>query len=192
MRETGALKVFQGPEYIILDTKYSKMDNKIRENIITVSCGGSDKKGFLYSVVRKLVKYDFKKIFVIVGSGVRKENKINKFYNEKVKLIINETNLKKYFSKSKFSIISGGTVMFESIASKVRTIVIQNYNHQKFAINYFKKKNNIIYAGNLKEFKSNLKINSFLKSAKKIKFNNIVDGKGLIRSQNIILEYIKK
>ena len=192
MKKTKTLKVFQGPKYIIIDRKFSKIIKKKRDNIITVSCGGSDKKGFLYSVTKRLLKYNFKKIFVIIGKGVKKNNKINQLFDKKVELIKNQTNLKKYFTKSKFSVVTGGTVMFESIASKTKTIVIENYKHQKYAINFFKKKGNIIYAGNLNKFKSLREFHSIFEKTKDIKLNNIVDGNGLKRSQNIILEYIRK
>ena len=137
------IKIFQGPKYILLNKIYCKKkkikyNSKILNAIVT--SGGSDKKNFLYSVTSFLIKLNFKKIFVIVGKGVLKNNKIftlNK--NKNVILIMNCENIKKYFDFSNVAFVSGGNVMFESVAAGKPTLVIKNYEHQKFAINFFRK-----------------------------------------------------
>ena len=44
--------------------------------------------------------------------------------------------------------------MFEAIASGIFTLVIKNYDHQKYAINFLKNKNNITYLGSLKSIEN--------------------------------------
>ena len=89
--------------------------------------------------------------------------------------------------------------MFEAIASGIFTLVIKNYDHQKYAINFFKNKNNITYLGSLKSiensqlFKKNI-INFLSKKhiLNKIFFKNtrLIDGNGLQRTKKILCQFI--
>lgn len=193
------IKIFQGPNYIFLNKIYCK-NKKIKYNSkilnAIVTSGGSDKKNFLYSVTSFLIKLNFKKIFVIVGKGVLKKNKIftlNK--NKNVILIMNCENIKKYFDFSNVAFVSGGNVMFESIAAGKPTLVIKNYEHQKFAINFFKKLKCVYSHSNLNSINEKI-IKKFLKFSGENYFRifkkntKVIDGLGFIRIRNIIVKYI--
>ena len=132
----------------------------------------------------------------MVGKGVTKKNKIYKLNKLKnISLIENRENIKTFFDLSDIAIVSGGTVLFEAISSGLPTLSIINYNHQKYAINYFKKKKCI---QSLKELKSldKKKIENFIKyslenyEAIYKKNTKIIDGKGCERVGNIITKYI--
>jgi spore coat polysaccharide biosynthesis predicted glycosyltransferase SpsG len=193
------IKIFQGPKYIFLNNIYQKKkiiknNTKILNAIVT--SGGSDKKNFLYSVTNVLIKLNFKKIFVIVGKGVLKKNKIFTLIKKKnVILITNCENIKKYFDYSNVAFVSGGNVMFESIAAGKPTFVIKNYEHQKFAINFFRKLKCIYSHSNLTSI-SEKKIKKFLRFSEENYFRifkkniKVIDGLGFIRVQNIIVKYI--
>ncbi len=193
------LKIYQGPKYIFLDKSYSVKKNlkrtyKIKNAI--VSSGGADKKNFLYFVTKKLSNFDLKKIFVIVGKSVKKNNKIFSLKkNKKVHLIINKDKIKKYFDLADVSFVTGGTVMFESIATGTPTLAFKNYNHQKYAMRYFSKLNCVIEHNNTKSFTKN-QILSFFNYSKKnfssLYKNNVrvIDGKGFDRVCKIIYNYL--
>lgn len=193
------INIFQGVKYICLNKSYSKKKIKKKFKISTaiVTSGGSDKKNFLYLITNILIKLSFKKIYVIVGKGVLKSNKIFSLKkNKNIKLVTNCDNIKKYFDLSDVAFVSGGNVMFEAIASGIPTYAIKNYEHQKFAIKFFKKKHCIYSSNELKSINSK-KIIKFIRISKKkyssIYKNNItvVDGLGMVRVCNIINKYIK-
>ena len=192
------VKIFQGPKYIFLNKIYcqKKIKNNSKALSAIVTSGGSDKKNFLYLVTRVLEKLNFKKIFVIVGKGVLKKNKIFTLAKHKnIILIMNCENLKKYFDLSNFAFVSGGNVMFESIATGIPTLVIKNYEHQKFAINFFRNLKCIFYHSNLSSI-SEKKIRKFLRISNENyyrifkKNTEVIDGLGFIRVRNIIIKYI--
>ena len=69
-----------------------------------------------------------------MGKSVKKNNKIFLFKkNKKVHLVIKKDKIKKYFDLADVSFVTGGTVMFESIATGTPTLAFKNYNHQKYA-----------------------------------------------------------
>ena len=88
--------------------------------------------------------------------------------------------------------------MFEAIATGFKPIVFENYTHQKYAIKYFKNKKQIIDAENLNQKNLNKLIyhlDKYKKSDLKKNFKkNIksIDGKGLFRINNILLNYINE
>jgi spore coat polysaccharide biosynthesis predicted glycosyltransferase SpsG len=192
------LKIYQGPKYLILNDEFSKNKkiSKFKKKInVLVSSGGADKKSFLYKTTSILKNIPNFNLIVLVGNGVKKSNLIYKFKKKNnIKLVINTKNVKKYLDSADITFVSGGTVMFESISCGKITFVCKTYDHQKYAINYFKKKKLIKYIGpvinlqkkkiikslkNLNELKENNKIN-FYKAIK------LIDGKGLFRVNAII------
>ena len=88
--------------------------------------------------------------------------------------------------------------MFEAIAAGFKPIVFENYSHQKYAIKYFKKRNQIINGKKLN--KRNL--NNLFYHIDNLKKSNInksymqniksIDGKGLSRINKILLDYINE
>ena len=181
----------EGLKYLILNKNYKKVKLNKNKNIL-VSSGGSDKFHMLYKIVKILENIDFfNKVYVIIGPGIKKNNKIFKLKtNQKFKYIYNPDNLKKYFDKVEYSLVSGGNVMFESIFSKKKTLVIKLYDNQKYAIKFFKKKGAIKYLGNLKNL-SITKIKMYLYTNKKFEFNSLkFDGYGLKRISKKISRFL--
>ena len=87
--------------------------------------------------------------------------------------------------------------MFESISSGKPTIVIKTYENQKFAINFFSKKNTIVYGGSIKKINTNLIIKFFnqlfkANMLKKIFYKNskLIDGIGFKRIKKIFIDSI--
>lgn len=194
------IKIYQGPKYIFLDKSYSIKKNlasRYEIKNVVVSSGGADKKNFLYFVTMLLLNFNLKKIFVVVGKSVKRNNKIFSLKkNKKVSLIINKNKIKKYFDLADASFVTGGTVMFESIATGTPTLAFKNYNHQKYAMNYFSKLKCIITQNNPKKI-TKKKILSFFSYAR-INFSRLyklntklVDGKGFERISNTIYDYLK-
>jgi len=145
-----------------------------------------------------LLKFNNYKLNVVVGNAVKKTNKIFNLKNKKIKKKINVKNIKKLMEKNNIIICSGGTIMFEAIAAGFKPLVFENYSHQKYAIKYFSKKNQIINLGklNIKNLKSiDDHIKKFNKSYIKENYKrNIktIDGNGFLRINKILLDYINE
>ena len=197
------IKIYQGTDYILLNQKFSKkkfhIDNKkTNPKNIFICSGGADYKSFLFKVSSYLLKFNNYKLNVVVGNAVKKTNKIFNLKNKKIKKKINVKNIKKLMEKNNIIICSGGTIMFEAIAAGFKPLVFENYSHQKYAIKYFSKKNQIINLGklNIKNLKSlDNHIKKFNKSYIKENYKrNIktIDGNGLLRINKILLDYINE
>lgn len=195
------INIYQGLKYFIINSEYKKKEpkKKFSGNII-ISTGGSDLRFLLYDLSKILIKYNFNIIYVIFGNGCSSNHPIIKLSkkNKNINLIKNKSSLKYYFDRSDFSIVTGGIVMFESIASCTPTYVIQNYQHQKYAIDFFSNKKFVKKLGSYNNYKRNL--NNFLKNKpdhliknfdlKKMKY--CIDGYGLYRVEKIIKKMILK
>ena len=198
------INIYQGPDYIVLDKSFSIKKNfflkKKNANYkkIFICSGGADYKNFLFNVTSHLLKFDNYKINIVIGKAVPKTNKIFNIKNKKLKKNINVKNIKKLMEKNDLVICTGGTIMFEAIATGFKPIVFENYSHQKYAIKYFKNKNQIIDAEKPNQKNLN-KLIYHLSKYKKFNFKmnfkkNIksIDGKGLFRINNILLNYINE
>ena len=201
LKKIDKIKVYQGSKFIVLDEKFSL--NKINKNQklfnkILVTSGGSDKKKMMFRVIKKILNFkECKNIISIVGSGVDKKNPLFKLKNKKVHFIKRVANIKSLLNQCSIAICSGGTVMFESIASGLKPFVIQTYTNQKYAIDYFNRKKAIIKIANIdnKNFEDilyrKLSQHDFNKNDHLInRDNKLVDGKGLLRVTNIIYKFI--
>ena len=183
----------EGLKYLILNSKYKKIKKNINKNIL-VSSGGSDKYHMLYKIVKTLENLNFfRKVYVIIGPGVKKNNKVFKLKkNSKFKYIYKPKNLKKYFDKVEYSLVSGGNVMFESIFLKKKTLVLKLYENQRYAIKFFKKKGTIKYLGNLENLNIR-KLKMYLSQSLNFKINSIkFDGYGLRRVLKKISSFLVK
>jgi len=200
--KNSELKIYQGPKYIILNKSFAvkKKKNLSKKLTILISSGGADKRMFLHRIVKILNKNNNLKLIVLIGRGVKKNNKIFRFPNSNnLKLIKNSDNIKQYFDLADISIVTGGTVMFESIASGKITFVYKTSEHQKYAIKFFCKKNLVKYMGpaskvNKKKIYFYLNNMRILKNLNKYCFKRgirIIDGNGTFRVNNIIKEYIQ-
>ena len=133
-------------------------------------------------------KFKNLKFLVVVGQAVDKKNPIYKVKNTNIKLLCNRNDLYKYFLRVKGCIVSGGIMMFESLALGKKTYAFQTYKHQKQSINFFEKKKLVTKIGvDNKLFK-----NKLLKELIEIQNLNIysknkyIDGKALLRLKKII------
>ena len=95
---------------------------------------------------------------------------------------------------------AGGISMFESVCSKNFTLVTELYENQKYSIKKLKElnmisiigKNTLIYK---KKLIQNVKNVIKLKNNNKIKYPknfNLIDGKSILRIENIIFKIINK
>ena len=85
--------------------------------------------------------------------------------------------------------------MFESIALKKLTLVYQAYDHQKYAINYFKKKKIINLIGKYNKIydKKIFNLINNYKTNNKLSFlNSDVSGESYFRVLKIINDIVKK
>ena len=113
-------------------------------------------------------------------------------------LIKNKRNLYPYFQKANLSITAGGISMFESLASKNITFVMQLYKNQTFAIKNLQKLNLIkIIANNSTVNKTKLLslISNCQKTQEDQKLENYkylknLDGKAIYRIEKIIKKII--
>jgi len=198
LSKSKILKIYQGPKYLILNEEFSK-NKKIskfkKKTNILISSGGADKKSFLYKAVRILKNIPNFNLIVLIGIGVNKSNLIFKLKKQNnIKLINNTKNVKKYFDSADITFVSGGTVMWESVSCGKITFVCKTYDHQKYAINYFRKKDLIKYVGSVHSLKKR-KIYNDLENLNELRNDNkkkfykaikLIDGKGLFRVNAII------
>jgi spore coat polysaccharide biosynthesis predicted glycosyltransferase SpsG len=183
-------KIFQGPKYVLLDKKYKKIKKCIKKNIL-VCVGGTDKKKILVKILKNINKVEKRKIFVILGMLINKNNPVYRLKKKNIIFVHNSPNLKKYFNISSACILTGGITMFESISQKKNTLVIENYKHQKYAIDYFNKNCFIKKIGVSSKINYS-KMNRLLNSNKNIVMQRIIDGHGLSRIESEIKKYISK
>ena len=194
------IKIYQGEKYIILNKNYKKkkfLDKNKNIKKVLIMSGGADYKNFLIKIANYLKDEKKFRTSVIIGPGVKKTNKIYKISSSKVKKIIGLSDLSKTINNSDICICTGGTVMFEAIATGKVPIVYENYDHQRYAIKYFNKKKAIINGGNSKNLtKESLlfRLKQYdLIDKKKYFFRNskLIDGKGLDRTKRIISHYLR-
>ena len=200
IRKIKKIKVYQGPKYIILNKEYKDQNKKKKINQKKLSAlvcsGGGDYKNFLYKISSNLINSKLDKIYIVIGSAVKKNNKIFKIKSNVIKKLHNLNSLRSAINKSDIIICTGGTIMFETIAMRKKPYVFLNYSNQKYAINYFEKRGAIINCKkptikNILKMKKNI-YNLRLENNLKNIFNktNFVDGNGLERSVKIIMNYI--
>ena len=191
------IKYYGGFKYLILRNfkKYKKL--KYLNKSFFVSSGGSDIHSFLYKVSRILINMEPKKIKVMVGYGVKKNNRIFNLAkkNKKIKLLKNINNPIKHMQSCEYVIVTGGTVCFESVAAKLNTICIQNYDHQIPAVKFLSKKKVLQNFGTLKGITKKKFTNLFRKNKfnNEINYNNnIIDFNGIKRLKTIINNFLKE
>ena len=199
IKNLGMIKYYGGFKYLILRDIFNNNYNvKKKKGYYFVSSGGSDSKNYLSKISNLLLKLNPKKIFCLVGIAVKKNNPIFNLSrkNKKVRLLMNINNPIPYLKKSEFSIVSGGTITFESVFLNCKTITVQSHHHQIFASKYLNKKKLIIDLGKLESI-SLKKISKVLLTKNKQKIfssssNKIIDNLGKKRVIKIIRNYINE
>lgn len=188
------IKYYGGLKYLILRNFVKFKPLKYLDKSFFVSSGGSDIHNFLYNITKILMNINFKQIKVMIGSGVKKNNKIFSLAKKykKIKLLKNIENPIKHMKSCEYVIVTGGTVCFESVAANCNTVCIQNYDHQIPAVKFLSKKKVLKNFGTLKNLNKKKLIN-FLSKKKINKINtnqNIIDFKGAKRLKIILNKFI--
>ena len=169
-------KLLIGPKYALIENNKKK---KLKQNGIFVFFGSVDKKNLTLKLCQILKKITNQKVYIIIGGknknknkilGIKKKNfiKINKHVD--FNLILNKCNL---------AIIAGGSVIWETLFNKIRTIVIPTAKNQYSNVKYLKK-DNIIETLMLNKLNENA-IKKLLFQKKIAQTKKIVDGKGIKR-----------
>jgi len=192
------IKIYQGVRYFILRDQFKKNKIKIFKNInkkkILLTSGGGDYKNFILKLLR-IIKLKNLNITAVLGPGVKKRifNHLKfKFKNHSnIKIKYNVKNMADLMRKSDLNIVTGGTVMFESLSTRTKTAVIQTYHHQSYAINYFKNKKAIEYCGSINKLNYK-KINLLLKKLDGGKLNKKTKPFIDLNGKKRVLKIIKK
>ena len=198
IKKKNSIRLYSGEKYILLNKLYSRalMKKQNTKFTILLTLGGTDLNNNLYRILIILKKIPNVKIFVIIGSQIKKNNPIFKIIDKKIKFILNKKNIYKYYCNSNICITAGGISMFESIALKKPTLVFQTHAHQEHAVKYLLKKNVIIKIGSKgKVQKKRLYkiIDLFIRNKIKLYPNNTnIDGMGYNRIIKIIKTIINK
>ena len=180
-------KCLLGPKYALLDKNYNffykKKIEKLNLKRVLVSFGGSDKENFTNLVLESLSKKKYLdlKIDVVLGKDYRYKNELKKKYklNNNINIIRNLPSLAEKLHKANLSIGGGGSTSWERLCLSKPAVVFCISKNQKRIISDLKKKNMIIYGGNLINFGSK-------------KFENLID-KIIVKYKNIFkkMEYGK-
>ena len=195
------IRIYQNIKYITLDKQFSIKKKLNINNKILITSGGGDQKNFLYKIAKIFLNNFGKKfyLYIVIGRGVKKNNKIFRLRAHKnINFVMHTNRIKKFFDKSTFCVTSGGNVMFEAISSGRTTFVAETYQNQSYAIKHFKRKKLIYYIGKANSIKKNV----ILKNLNKLKGNIVklkknykkntsaIDGKGYLRVLKIMKNYL--
>jgi len=110
-------------------------NKKNRKKIITLSFGGSDPFGLTKNIIKLLLASDFGKDYelqVIVGPFFKDKEKINSLLKNSqfaYNLIVNPTDVAKYFVNSHLAIIAYGTSFYQFAYLGVPTLNIAIHSH---------------------------------------------------------------
>jgi UDP-2,4-diacetamido-2,4,6-trideoxy-beta-L-altropyranose hydrolase len=168
-------KLFIGPKYALIDNIKKKTLNR---NGIFIFCGSVDKKNVTLKLSKILKKITNKKIFVVIGKKNKNKNKILNIKKKNFFKIYKYINLSLYLGKCDVAIIAGGSVIWETLFNKMRTIVIPTAKNQNSNIKYLQK-DKIIEI--LPFYKLNENAIKLILQKKTKQYKNIVDGNGINR-----------
>mgnify|MGYP006076622107 CR=1 FL=1 len=176
-----------GMKYMIIRDEFKLKHESQRKKILICSGGGVKDNGFLIFVTSFLLR-NFKhlKLIIILKKNDLREKviiKLNKGTNN-IQIIRDTSVISKYFSQSKIAIISGGTILLESLFFRIHRIIFSTAENQKKNSQAWNKLSYASYLGNVNqkkkelEFKFKEKITYFLavNNAKKLK-KNLINGK---------------
>ena len=183
-----------GSKYSIIRDEFKIQYKYKKKSILICSGGGTTDNGFVIFITKFLLKkFNNLNIIIILKKNDPRKKKIIKLKRRNNKIsIISETNkISKYFSKSKIAIISGGTILLESLFYKINRIVIRTVENQKKNCISWNKLGFINYLGSINQVKKQLET----KLEKKLIFiNNIkktkVLSKKIINGKEILVKEI--
>ena len=191
-------KCFLGPNYQILDSRFSKKKRLKKKYDILVTFGGFDEKDIANVIVKKLSVSNYNlKVKLILGPAYNQNNikQIKEINNISLNVIKQTNNLQKEIGQSKFVICSGGITTYEICNMKIPFAIICQVKHQVLTAKEWERKGIAINLGMLN---SNLDkkldhcLDSLIKKQIKLKSNvEIVDGLGGKRVSEEILKLLK-
>lgn len=178
-------KLFIGPKYALINYKKKK---KIKRNGIFVFFGSVDEKNITLKLCKILKKITYNKVYIMIGKKNKSKNLILDINKKNFIKIDKYVNLGSYLNKCNLAIIAGGSVIWEALFNKIRTIVIPTAKNQYSNIKYLKKDKIIetLLLNNLNE--SAIKKLLLKKNLKQSKI--IVDGNGINRIYNKLIKII--
>lgn len=189
------IKIYQSLKYLPLKKEFNKKFSfKRKENLknIIVLTGGADYNNLSLRLLSFLKKYKKIKIKLLTGKAYNNFKallKLKKKYSN-LRIIKHSKNIIEHLNKSNLIISTGGNVMFETLVCRKTAAIIQNYYHQKYAINFFNKKKCIFFIGTSKRINFKLIddiINNFREKRLLLKkAPEELDGQGLNRIAKIL------
>ena len=206
IKEIGSNRItyYSGLNYVIIDklfytTIQSRSNYELKNILITM--GGSDPLNFTKKCIKCLDKTTNKyNLFVIVGPGYNELNSLKNEINKSkhtIQLYVDLPNIAEVSKKADFAFISGGNTRFELSYLGIPFALIafnkkQNINNKYFADTY-KSSFNLGIGSNLNCHEiTNLiiHIENNIDMLRRLseKSKSIVDGQGLDRCVNIIME----
>ena len=191
-------RCFVGPNYQVLDSRFSKEKKLKKKYDLLVTFGGFDEKNVSDLIIKKLSNsnYNFK-VRLILGPAYD-QNRIKHIKNTNdisLDIIKQTNNLQKEIAQSKFVICSGGVTTYEICNMKIPFAIICQVKHQILTAKEWEKKGigiNLGMPNSRLDKKLNLCLDSLIKKQIKIKSKlDIVDGLGGKRVSEEILKLFK-
>lgn len=204
----GEAYIYQGIEYLQLREQFADANRVNREispmiQEILISTGGADGREFTPQLIEAIAGINFKhniKVNVIVGPAFKKKASIEKSIRSnsgksKFNIIENTQEMARLLLKADLALVTGGTVMFESVACGTPSIVLCSYEHQVPQADWFATQGAIrnlgyfpisVDAKRVGEEITKLHSRPELRYQMSMKGKAIVDAKGIYRVVDII------
>ena len=147
----GKAKVFQGVEYIQLREQFVEANRQARVTAkqvahILISTGGADGRGFAPQLMAALEGLSFAcKVSVLVGPASQNAAELRREASKmsgrvQFDVVENVANMADFLINADLTLITGGTVMFESAACGTPAVIACSYEHQVPQAEWFAKK----------------------------------------------------
>jgi UDP-2,4-diacetamido-2,4,6-trideoxy-beta-L-altropyranose hydrolase len=199
-------KLFFDSKYFVTNLEFQKhkkksLDiNEKKKYDVTISMGGSDPNELTLKVVNSIIDLKNINLKIIIGPFYKNLKKLEKLIENKkfCSIIKSPDNIWKYFKKSDVVISNAGSTLFELAIQKIPVISISAVEHQILYANEFSKKGfsiNLGFYKKIEEENIHVALSELLRNKakrKKISYlgNNLVDGKGLSRTSNMITKFL--
>lgn len=150
---------------IIIDTQRSNISKK--DNFILLTMGGSDPKNYTKKILLKILKNNFTKIKVVLGSLNNNFKTFKNINKKNITILKNPKNYKLLQSTCTYAITNGGMTMCEMIYIKKNIFAVPKNQNEKNFCKLVSKKYNLKF-GSIKDIKFlNYKYKSKLKIGNK-------------------------
>lgn len=203
--------ILNGPKYFIIRQNLLKLQKrKIRKKIskVFINFGGGDDFGMIIFLIKIFSDKIYSNIVFYILTTNNNPNLDNikdlmkrKYYSN-FKLILNNFNFRDLICKCDLGIISGGTILNESVYSQLPSIVITTADNQIPQTKFWNKQGAIKYIGKANEInkdylKKTFQLNYSYDIRNKMQKNKLIDGKSIKRICETIIsvsnnENIKK